>query len=1250
MNPTTRNSPIMSRGIFWRGFSLAMLLALQPLSMCRGAAATVFAWGADDSQQIDVPAGLGTVTALAAGESHSLALKSNGTVAGWGFNVYGQATPPTNLTGVTAIAARVAYSMALTTNGTVVVWGSEAAAPAGLANVTAIAAGWSHSLALKKDGTVVSWGSSSVVPAGLSNVVAIAAGNNNSLALLANGTVVAWGDDSYGKSEVPATATNVIAIAAGADHCLALLGNRTVVAWGRNDSGQATVPAGLTNVLGISAGELHSVSVETDGTIAAWGDDTYGQTSVTGLGDGFTFVVAGGYHNLALKGDGSPIILTQPASQIAGVNGRATFSVFAIGTQPFSYQWQHQGTNLIGATLPSLSLFNLTVTNSGTYVVSISNSRGAVLSQLAFLQVVEGPPLISIPPADRTVVCGQGTIFNVTAGGSTNLGYQWEYQGQPINGATRSSFLLPHVDPTNAGPYTVLVTNEFGSTATGAVLSVTLGVPQITSPLAAYGIQGQAFSYSIQGQYSPGSFGAEFLPAGLTIDTTNGIISGTPTESGGFFPVITAATTCASDSEVLLLSIGSGVPVISGPNLLSGVEDRSVSNAITASGAATLFGADNLPVGISIDPLTGIITGVPTYAGEFDSTLWASNMWGLGRANMHSSFQNELLSNLSMDNVSYQYSSPYLLDFSFSLSSLSDITDPTSAHGVVVNPQLLSAVGLEDGEFTSSEGGLVIARGSSKLLKIYLILDFTESVASLANGDSNGNGISDAVDNMVAGAISFVNQQSSDTQVGVYEFHREDEPANKVVGLTQDKTLLSQSIAGIWTNYVQGFSASSICWDATYAAVQDLGAPNADELHYAVLISDGQDESSTNTLTNVIAAATTNNVRVFTVGFGVDLVPSALQMLSSQTGGRYHTATNATDLATQFAQVGKDANSQYVLRWATLKRAPNPNSFQPGFIIGFQLVNATNPPNTTFLDTNNPVINTNTTPPTTNYNFATNFAIGPFSTVSNAGPVTVGLLRLVPVAEAGASAVTLRSAYTPRYIRQIRLHYRSNWPCTPSLQSTEPGGLLEGWDMSQSDDGSGGDWLLLSSPDPTDEATSIPFTAFGPLVTFSFQDPIDPSNAFSIFDIDNTLYTNTGGQSFIMEDTNLVFYPPLPHGTPVPWLISEGYPPGSDWVKAELLDPDHDGVPNWEEYRANTNPRDPTSKFQVRSVTRQLDGRFQVTFSTSTNRTYRVDASTDLMFWEPVADGIQGINQDVTVTDTRLIGNPGTIFYRAAVY
>jgi hypothetical protein len=93
------------------------------------------------------------VTAVAAGSSHSLALKSNGTVVAWG-RTSGETAVPAGLTGVTAIAAGSFHSLALKSNGAVVAWGGsregETDVPAGLTDVTAIAAGEEHSVAVGK--------------------------------------------------------------------------------------------------------------------------------------------------------------------------------------------------------------------------------------------------------------------------------------------------------------------------------------------------------------------------------------------------------------------------------------------------------------------------------------------------------------------------------------------------------------------------------------------------------------------------------------------------------------------------------------------------------------------------------------------------------------------------------------------------------------------------------------------------------------------------------------------------------------------------------------------------------------------------------------------------------------------------------------------------------------------------------------------------------------------------------------------
>jgi alpha-tubulin suppressor-like RCC1 family protein len=64
-----------------------------------------------------VPAGLSSVTAIAAGGYHSLALKSDGTVVAWGRNDDGQATVPAGLSSVTAIAAGGYHSLVIRRQG-----------------------------------------------------------------------------------------------------------------------------------------------------------------------------------------------------------------------------------------------------------------------------------------------------------------------------------------------------------------------------------------------------------------------------------------------------------------------------------------------------------------------------------------------------------------------------------------------------------------------------------------------------------------------------------------------------------------------------------------------------------------------------------------------------------------------------------------------------------------------------------------------------------------------------------------------------------------------------------------------------------------------------------------------------------------------------------------------------------------------------------------------------------------------------
>src|SRR5208283_2937628 len=72
-----------------------------------------------------------------------------------------------------------------------------------------------------------------------------------------------------------------------------------------------------------------------------------------------------------------PVITMQPADQTAVVGSTAQFSVNAIGTPPFSYQWSFNGTNIYGATNTTLTLSNVQFAQAGNYSVAASNVYGS---------------------------------------------------------------------------------------------------------------------------------------------------------------------------------------------------------------------------------------------------------------------------------------------------------------------------------------------------------------------------------------------------------------------------------------------------------------------------------------------------------------------------------------------------------------------------------------------------------------------------------------------------------------------------------------------------------------------------------------------------------------------------------------------------------------------------------------------------------------------------------------------------------
>ena len=101
------------------------------------------------------------------------------------------------------------------------------------------------------------------------------------------------------------------------------------------------------------------------------------------------------------------------------------------------------------------------------------------------MQGAQDPPVILTQPFQILANAGEGYSVTVLASGTPPLSYQWRHEGTNIiSGAFNWLLYLPYVKKSHSGAYSVVVSNDFGST-TGEVFTLTvtpsMGLPVFES-------------------------------------------------------------------------------------------------------------------------------------------------------------------------------------------------------------------------------------------------------------------------------------------------------------------------------------------------------------------------------------------------------------------------------------------------------------------------------------------------------------------------------------------------------------------------------------------------------------------------------------------------------------------------------------------------------------------------------------------------------------------------------------------------
>jgi hypothetical protein len=198
----------------------------------------------------------------------------------------------------------------------------------------------------------------------------------------------------------------------------------------------------------------------------------------------------------------------------------------------------------------------------------------------------------------------QNSYASNMPGGASNYTIAFNYFNGAFEGAITDALDLvrnvPAVDGSSIGRFSI---SNLGVISFAPAVTAT-PAPVISSTTSATGTNGRAFSYQITASNTPTSFTASGLPAGLSLNGTTGLISGTPSTAGTSSVTLGAINAGGTGTAVLTLSVVNGTDAnLASLTLTSGTTAINLTPGFTSSGTSYTASVVNAVTSVTLTPM-----------------------------------------------------------------------------------------------------------------------------------------------------------------------------------------------------------------------------------------------------------------------------------------------------------------------------------------------------------------------------------------------------------------------------------------------------------------------------------------------------------------------------------------------------------------------------------------------------------------------------------------------------------------------